>query len=310
MDYLNFSFDEDTNTARLTKSALVFVEGNHTDSSKREHYFGRDRILKIVDNTNNFFRLGGRIPFQRDHKKDQNNNLGDIESEFYTREITGEDKVGQKYKHLVGKLGVFVDNIVAKGSQVIRDIQNNNISTLSPGIDPAREAFIEVSATPIPAIIGPTLFSQSGEEDDNVIFFESSFYGDAMMNKDKAKNNLVKNKAFSFKDLEELNHNMDEMKEEYRDLGSGLFKILYDLLTSSEEELQGVNPVESSYAAIEHFNKKLEKLFKLTSQKETEEKISPVPTKAQNVSTGRPFPVGVQPSDFSRNKKSLGFKRY
>jgi hypothetical protein len=50
--------------------------------------------------------------------------------------------------------GVFVDNVVARGKDVVQKIIDKNIRTLSPGIDPATESFIEISATPVPAIIG------------------------------------------------------------------------------------------------------------------------------------------------------------
>ena len=51
-------------------------------------------------------------------------------------------------------------------------IKEGRIKTLSPGIDPATECFVEVSATPIPAIIGPSLmFSRGG-----TIYTEDNIY--------------------------------------------------------------------------------------------------------------------------------------
>ena len=310
MTYYNFSVKED-GTATLEKPALVFIEGNHVDSSKREHVFSRDRIQALVDNTNNFFRQGGRIPFQQDHNKVQSANLGDIESEFYTKEITENDLPIKTHKHLIGKLGVFVDRIVAKGEKVVQDILNQNIKTLSAGIDPAREAFVEVSATPIPAIIGPALFSRSTNAEDNIIYFESFFSNDAKMGTDKSKTNVSKGRVFSFDQLSELNKNMDEVRKQYNTLSEGLFKILSDIKTSSEEELSGTNPIEASYDAIEYFEKQVEEMFGLVKEKKNNT-IGQLPEMANNpaamTSTSRSFPVGKQPSDFKRNTKSLGFK--
>lgn len=304
----NFAIDTTTNTARLEKPALIFVEGNHVDSNKRSHVFSRERVSQLVENTNNFINMGGRVPFQRDHRKDQANNIGDVESAFYTKEITESDLPIKSHRHLIGKMGVFVDKIVAKGSKVIEDIVNQNIKTLSAGIDPLREAFVEISATPIPAIIGPALFSRSVGGDDGVIYFESSFSEGAMMEQEKP--NTTKGKAFSFPELEELNKNMEEVRKKYDALADGLFKILSDIRSSGEEELQGTNPIEASYNAIEHFEGKVEELFALTREEE-KDKIPTTPKSAVSTrpSSSRPFPTGVQPSDFKRSTgKSLGFK--
>ena len=303
--YLNFSQDEEKGLSSLTKPALVFVEGEHTDSNKRTHFFSKDRIHRIVANTNEFFNQGRRIPFQLDHKKDQNNNIGDVESEFYTKTITAEDLPNPRHTHLLGKLGVFVDNVVAKGKEVVQKVIDRKISTLSPGIDPATESFIEVSATPIPAIVGPSLFSKNGDEDDNIILFESSFLGETSVQSKKPK--AQKGKAFSFEQLKELNKNMNEVRKEYTEVSDGLFKILSDIRSSSEEELQGLNPVEASYDAIETFIEAVEEMFNL-SEDEDDKGVSESGIPMGNPSTSRPFPVGVQPSDFSQGKlKTVGF---
>jgi hypothetical protein len=307
MNYYNFSIDQEQGTATLEKPALVFIEGNHVDSSKREHVFSRERVEALVNNTNAFIRKGGRIPFQRDHKKDQFNNLGDIESEFYVKEITEQDLPIKKHTHLIGKMGVFVDRIVAKGQKVVEDIINQNIKTLSAGIDPALEAFVEVSATPIPAIIGPALFSKAGDADNSIIYFESFFSEDAKMGSD----NVTRGKAYSFDQLKELNKNMDEVRKQYNLLSDGLFQILSDLKTSSEEELKDTNPIEASYDALEYFEEEVAKMFGLGSEDENEENVqSPETTPQKNkVATGRPYPEGKTASEFSRyGAKNLGFK--
>lgn len=302
--FINFSQADTEGRSTISKPALVFVEGEHTDSSKRTHFFSQDRIKRIVANTNEFFNQGRRIPFQLDHKKDQANNIGDVESNFYTKTISAGDLPNPLHKHLIGKLGVFVDSIVAKGQEAVQQVVDKNIKTLSPGIDPATESFIEISATPIPAIVGPSLFSQSGEEDDNIILFESSFLGEMKMGSKDAKPKSHKGKAFSFEQLKDLNKNMDEVRKDYTMLSDGLFKILSDIRSSSEEELQGLNPVEASYDAIETFVDELEEMFSLAPEEENQA----VSESGLPLNTSRPFPVGVQPSDFSKGKlKTVGF---
>lgn len=303
---INFSH-VDEETSSLARPALIFVEGQHTDSAKRTHHFSKQRVMRIVENTNEFFRQGRRIPFQLDHKKDQLNNIGDVESEFYTKPITTEDLPDPRHTHLIGKLGVFVDNIVAKGKDVVQKILDKKIKTLSPGIDPATESFIEISATPVPAIIGPSLFSKDGETLDNIIEFETSYLGD---NKEMEYKNpkMPKGKAFSFEQLKKLNVDMGEIRKEYEMLSDGLFKILSDLASASEEELQGINPVEASYEAIETFIEEIEEMFSLTLDEEENEGVSESGIPMGQPSTSRPFPVGVQPSDYSRGRlKTVGF---
>ena len=303
MKFINFTVDEQSGDYTLSKPALVFVEGQHTDSQKRTHFFNKDRIHRIVANSNEFFRQGRRIPFQLDHKKDQSSNIGDVESEFYTKVIQLEDLPNPRHKHLVGKLGVFVDNIIARGADIVEKIKSKSISTLSPGIDPATESFCEISATPVPAIIGPSLFSKNGDVSDNIIYFETSFTEGAKIEKDSTL--LNKNKAFSFDHLEKLTRDISETRKEYDKICDGLFKILSDISMASEEELGGINPQEASFDAIEHFIGKISEMFDLEEDEEDEEDMS---EETLGRSSGQPYPIGKGPSDFSRNTvKSIGY---
>ena len=306
---INFTqIDEEIST--LTRPALVFIEGEHTDATKRTHFFNRQRVQNIVENTNAFLKQGRRIPFQLDHKKDQLNNIGDVTSEFYTKEITEADLPDPNYKHLIGKLGVFVDNVVARGKDTVQKIIDKSIRTLSPGIDPATESFIEISATPVPAIIGPSLYSQNGEVEDNVIYFQSSYISTVSPKNSSSYTNAQPiSKAFSFKDLERLNEKMGALESKYNKLSGGLFKILSDIRYSSEEEMAGINPVEASYDAIEEFIERLEDLFKLTEEANEEE--------ADKQTFGEPTVVGSIPTTPSANnktrtpsQKATGFSRH
>jgi hypothetical protein len=312
---INFT-QVDELSSTLSRPALVFIEGEHTDATKRTHFFTRQRVQNIVENTNAFFRQGRRIPFQLDHKKDQLNNIGDVQSEFYTRVIEEKDLPDPNHKHLIGKLGVFVDNVVARGKDVVQKIIDKNIRTLSPGIDPATESFIEISATPVPAIIGPSLYSQNGEMLDNVIEFQSSIMSVTNNTSKDNSNSHPISKAFSFKDLEKLNEKMGVLEGEYKEIANGLFKILSDIKYSSEEELAGVNPIEASYDALETFIEKIESLFKLTEESNEDAKTQStfgeprvagtIPT-TSSVTSKTP---SQKAAGFSRNtKKTIGFYR-
>lgn len=299
-DLLNFSIDSESETYSLAKKALIFVEGTHKDSMGRQHEFPASRVKKFVDNTNSFIRSGGRLPFQKDHKKTQDFNIGDVEGELYTKVITEADLPNPKYRHLIGKVGVFVDNIIGKGREVCDQISQGLIKTLSPGLDPMTESFIEVSATPTPAIIGPALFSKTGDELDNLIYFE-------------AMENPIPGKAFSFDELNGKKKSEEKLEEEYEELSEDLFSILYSIATASEEELaaSGVNnPVEASYDAIEYFLSNLEQMFGLVS---SEEEMAQQPVKGKETleegKTASEYKkqIGTNVLEFNKQKKVIGF---
>lgn len=311
---LNFSLVESDNgeVEALAKAALIFVEGKHKDSMGREHLFDPQRIQKFVQNTNKHLEMGGRLPVQMDHKKTQDFNIGDVESLLYTKIITEDDLPNKRFRHLIGRVGVFADNVVIKSKKAIEDVKAKIINTLSPGLDPLTESFIEVSATPTPAIIGPALFSQSGTEMDNIITFEM------MPEKEGSSAMAAGKKAFSFEQLRNIKNGVEKKEEEYEELTEELFEILCSLYSASEEELaaQQVNPIEASYQAIEYFISELEEMFELTESDEdemedTKEKYLNNKKTANTVAgsnSNSPYPTGKRESDFSRSaKKTIGF---
>ena len=301
-DLLKFSISEEGDSFSLAKKALIFVEGTHKDSMGRTHDFTPARIKTFVDNTNNFIRSGGRLPFQKDHKKTQDFNIGDVEGELYTKVITEADLPNSKYQHLLGKVGVFVDNIVGRGKDVVEQISQGLIKTLSPGLDPMTESFIEISATPTPAIIGPALFSKDGNEMDNYIQFEAMVRPGGEIAEYKGSPSF-KEKAFSFDELKAKNKSEEALEKNYKELSDGLFSILYSIGNASEEELAAasINPVDASYDAIEYFLSNLEVLFGLTEQEE--EKLE---NRVESPAMGKQqFPVGKTASDYERNSDSV-----
>lgn len=307
-DSLNFNISDSGDSFSLAKRALIFVEGEHRDSAGREHSFPPERIKKFVDNTNKFIASGGRLPFQKDHQKTQDFNIGDVEGELYTKVITEDDLPNPKYKHLVGKVGVFVDNIIGRGKEVVDQISQGLIKTLSPGLDPRTESFIEISATPTPAIIGPALFSSEGGFVDSLIYFEAPQNPNT---EDRSK------KAFSFEELAEKNKDRSKLEAEYNELSQGLFSILSSIGEASDEELVAadINPVEASYDAIEFFLSNLELMFGLVDSEKEEPGAE---NRSESPAAGKqPYPIGKGPSDykkpignvleFKKEKKIIGF---
>lgn len=299
---------------RISKPALVFVEGQHKDNKQRVHIFDRDRIESLVNETNKFMSKGGRVPFQRDHKKTQEYNLGDVESEFYTEVITEDNLPDGKYRHLIGRLGVFVDNIVAKGKEAVDAVVSKSIKTLSPGIDPKLGIFAEVSATPLPAIVGPALFSQFDEDDGSeYLMFEamesSSPVTDPVVPKNIADLPI---KAVSFEDLYAGEETNDLLKKEYFELVGDLFTILTSLTSMSEEELAAKNvadPIQASYDAMQYALEEIENMFGLVEEEEDEDnplsKVTPEVNMPKKLATEK----GTSVNKFSRYSNEKLFSK-
>ena len=157
---VNFSADQDSDET-ISKKALVIIEGEHTDNSGKKHSFTKEDIEWFADATNNFLEQGGRIPWQKDHDKKQGSNIGDLEDFLVVKTVTRDDLPNPRLANkLVGKLGLFATQLVGKGKDVVEQIRAGRIKTLSPGIDLATGIIREISATPTPAIVGMSIFSQ------------------------------------------------------------------------------------------------------------------------------------------------------
>ena len=219
---------------RIVKEALVFVEGTHTDSAKRTHEFSAERVKKIVKNTNKFLAQGGRIPWQRDHLKTQDANLGDLEGPLELRVITEDDLPNPNLRDLVGRLGAFTKALVGKGKDVVDQVISKRISTLSPGIDVINDVIKEISATPTPAITGLSTFKLS----DGPVTFD---------------------------DLEKECSNMEQMREKFDDLTDKLW-MLIDNITSSDTVAQtGSTPKDLVSKALEDYKSRVVKMLNFDS---------------------------------------------
>lgn len=220
------------NPNEIAKQALILVEGIHTDSNKKTHRFSRDRVIRVAENTNAFIDNGGRVPWQVDHSKRQNDNIGDIEGKLELKVIEPEDVPDPRHaRNLVGKLGVFA-TLVGKGARAVADIVAGNIKTLSPGIDISSDVIKEVSATPTPAIVGLSTFSQSG------------------------------NFALTWDEAEMEGEEEGWMEEEYDRLCETFWDIANNIVQTPIEEFDdGVDPAAILEEAIVGFGDRLFELF-------------------------------------------------
>lgn len=234
-------FEQDGEDA-LIKQALIMVEGDHVDSKKRPHRFPAQRIKRIFNNTVAFLAGGGRVPWQQDHQKTQDANIGDLEfhapGDLELRVITKSDLPKPSLRHLVGKLGIFANRLVAKGADVIEQIEAGRIKTLSPGIDTQDDIIREISATPIPAIAGLSTFRMYDDQPGPLARF-----------------------ALTFEEAEAEQADMDALKEEFMGLGETFWTVMTSIQQATEEELQDGTPDEYMQQAIASYNDRIWELF-------------------------------------------------
>lgn len=242
--------------SKLVKPALIFVEGKHKDRQGITHKFSAERVQTIADNTNENREQGVRIPFQLDHKKDSQSNIGDLTGPVYTKIIEAEDLPDPKHRHLLGKLGIFTEDILVKGAKAVEQVISKSIKTLSPGIDAVTESILEISATPFPAIVGPALFSRF----EDPIYF-SDDYDDKESEREEGMKNPMSMQAALGIEKEDT-----RLAEEYQKLSTALCKVLKTLYNASDAELKGQDPIEKSYEALEYFNREIETLFELAEE--------------------------------------------
>lgn len=255
----------------IVKEALLMVEGIHIDSKKRRHQFPRERIQRIANNTNNFVASGGRVPWQQDHKKDQSSNLGDLlEDGVELRVITPQDLPNPRSKHLLGKLGIF-GKLIGRGADVVSQVVAGRVKTLSPGIDVATDTIKEISATPTPAIVGLSTF------------------------------------ALSWEDIEQEGEEIAQQREDYDELCDKFWDLIQGIQMSGEEELQGSNPTDLMFGAVDGFAQRLTDLLGLNEQQEEEQEGTAQPQ--QMGGNNGAAPQGNRNPGYLRNQQDLQGRR-
>lgn len=223
-------FEPEGEDAIAVKKALVLVEGHHEDSQGRPHYFSKDRVFRIAENTNSWFSKGNRVPWLTDHQKSQWSTIGDLDGHLQVRKVRPEDV--PDLPHLVGKLGIFADRLVGKGKDVVQKITDGIISTLSPGLDVAVDVIKEISATPTPAIAGLRIFKRSG-----------------------ARRNA--NFALTWDEAEQESWDEDAAYEDAMSHFDMWWGMASQISQASDEELQGRDPEQLQIEALQGLTAKL-----------------------------------------------------
>lgn len=225
----NFSVDE---SGVLTKQALCFVEGEHTDNQGRKHVFDVNRLKEIAQNTWSFFSSGANIPVLKDHKNDTDHTIGSVEGEWIVRPITADDITNPRNSNLIGKMGLFSTQVLLKTQDAVSAVANGVINTISPGLDFVSNTIREISLTPKPAIVGMSLFEE----------------------------------ALTWEELEQSEKDYDQLKEQFGTISDYFLQLVKNILT--EQNLE--NKDAYLLNAIDGYNAKLVEMLEINVGSEQE----------------------------------------
>lgn len=228
----------------LVKHALVAVEGSFKDSEGRPHDFSTDRLSTIADHTNKALDLGVTIPVCTDHKKEFDKTVGGLgdSAKAYTKVIEEQDLPNPRAKHLLGKVGLFLDDVVIKAKHAIDQVKQGVVTSVSMGLnlDPQDHRIVELSLVPIPAIPNMGLFA----------------FG---------MNSIGEGNAFTWEELETSEQSLDDLRDEYDDLSENLWRLLYNIYTSESADITDMLTLKQYvYTAINGFGIRVIDMLGLT----------------------------------------------
>lgn len=221
----------------ITKKALVAVEGSFEDSGGTTHTFSVDRLNTIADHTNAALDSGSVIPVCKDHDKTFDSTVGTVEGAAYTKVIEPSDLPNSKSTHLIGKVGLFLEDVHIKASNAVNQVAQGIVSSVSMGLnlDPKEHRIMELSLVPIPAIPNMGLFRHksanfSMEENEDV-------------------------QAFTWQDLEADSMAMEELEEQIEDLSDQLWKLIKNIYTSDAINISDIHVLKQYvYSALNGYS--------------------------------------------------------
>ncbi len=235
-----------TDSGAITKEALILIEGKHKDNKGRVHEFDEERLTTIAENATGDLEDGKRIPLLEDHNRSQQTTIGDVEVGFIAREITENDPPAQKNPSLIGKFGVFAQEVQVKAKRALQQLEENLLSTVSAGVDIVKNTVAEVSCTPKAAIDGMMLFAEgenaltfedlesvgSQEELSNVLTDIDSLFSDFML--------LIENIYYSDKQEVDEHDRKDLIKKAIKGLSDRLEQVteLNEPVKDTERQLR------------------------------------------------------------------------
>jgi hypothetical protein len=281
----------------ITKKALVAVEGTFEDSGGVPHTFSVDRLNTIADHTNIAINAGNIIPVCQDHSKTVDSTVGTVEGNAYTKTIEMTDLPNSKSTHLIGKMGLFLEDVHIKATDAVSKVAGGIVKSVSMGLnlDPRDHRIMELSLVPIPAIPNMGLFKHS-----------SASFG--MEGTEDAQ-------AFTWEDLEADSMAMDELQEEFDDLSEQLWKLLKNIYTSDAIDINDVAVLKQYvYSALNGYSIRVMDVLGLndTEQMAPTDSIGSLDANAvmeQQQVQRQDIAQPAQPAPFARRKGLINFKK-
>lgn len=252
----------------LVRRALLFVEGDHTDSNQRGHQFPEDRVHKLVRNTNAWFESGGFIPLLLDHNKSATAVVGSLDAPLEMKVLTEQDIAplpnANRLGHLVGRLGVFCNAVSLKAQEAIDCFQKNWVKSVSPGIDLATDTIRELSLVATPAIAGLSLFSAAERGLTHFAAFSETTSGDAKeVATLKRKYEMPRTTALSLSDALAQQKVLSDKREEYDELCEMLWQVLENIYDATPEVLGDMPQEQLLEESIQEFGDQLYQLLEI-----------------------------------------------
>jgi len=311
---------ENNDPNSLTKEGLIFYStlenSPHVDSRKVSHDFSPDKIYRLVENTNKHFNMSEvGIPVLTEHKKDVNNVVGFIESPVEARVIDEVYTKGNpKLKHLLGRVGVFVKDVVIKTPEIIDRMKRGLAKTVSAGIDLDSFSIKELSLVALPAIPNATLFSYYGSKSPK----RSSYESIPNMKKVKNKNLLVakglneSNYALSLEEALNSSQSIEEQREEAMKVFTAFLEVVESANEIDEEEMASMGIQDASeviQSAIDDLSARLAEMF-LAPPEQPVAPQAPVAQQRPGIPKTRTYGFSSELIAFSNASKRIQFTQY
>lgn len=206
----------------LVKEGLLFYSSTTAeplvDSKGNAHNVTPDDIKALAHNTNEYLKLTDIYVF-KEHDRDPETALGLISDSgcFEAKEIT-EDiaTVHPKLKPLVGRWGLFCNNVKLVNENIIDKVSKGLSKSVSIGADLVNKVVKELSITSTPAAAGSSLFSS---------------------NKTKITNFNVDTTAVTLEEAIQEKEDDEQLKSEAIELLCKFMAVVENIVAMSDEDL-------------------------------------------------------------------------
>jgi hypothetical protein len=205
--------------------------------------------------------------------------IGDLASHVEVREISEDDLPEGKFQNLIGKLGIFADQILIKSKRAIEQAQEDLLNTISAGVDVMDDVIREISVTPTPAIEGMRLFHRGNDA----------------------------NFALTWEQLESSKENFEEVEEQLKELNKTFAELIENIYKADIEELEGYSHNDLMVQALQEYMMRVASVIGIEEEQEEVEQEQESPQQQANQIMQRNVGKGYPNTGFSNPKYVAAF---